>query len=219
MKGICFKEPLFNAIIERRKTQTRRIIDNKNYPFVKDGCFIDKYRDGFAVKKQIGSNPDRFEVIQAFYPKYKVGEMIYLKEPYIITGNTFEYRFLHKNRTDINCIEKNGGYKNKLFMPASAARYFIKITDVRYERLQGISDEDCIQEGIKIRLIDPAKAFKDIREYDNGYYIFETPEGAFAALFDKIHGKGTWDSNPFVWVYDFELIYIEEIQYENKTKE
>lgn len=95
-------------------------------------------------------------------------------------------------------------WENKLFMPEYAARYFIKITGVGADRLQDISEGDCCKEGITL---DTAYYFSDwIPSYndpDSGgcpNYI-----AAYADLIDSIHGKGTWENNPFVWVYDFVL--------------
>lgn len=86
----------------------------------------------------------------------------------------------------------------------------IRITDVRVERLQDISDEDCIKEGIEKfdAFGDPAS----YRFYDRKKCIIYpkkwcvSPREAYAALIDKVSGKGTWDSNPYVFVYDFEPI-------------
>ena len=95
-------------------------------------------------------------------------------------------------------------------MPESAARYFIKITAVSVERLQDISEEDCLREGITIG--------RDFRFHKEPYYycegvlnngrlmMFKTLTQTYATLIDKINGKGTWNKNPYVWVYDFELI-------------
>ena len=83
----------------------------------------------------------------------------------------------------------------------------IRITAVRVERLQDITDEDCLKEGIFQDEGDnmfPPEVFYDYEgNSDDG---FDYPREAYAALIDKISGKGTWDSNPYVFVYDFELV-------------
>lgn len=85
------------------------------------------------------------------------------------------------------------------------------LTNIRVERLQDISDEDCLKEGI--RKIDPLDSCIcateptygiDGHEYENRH--FTKPRGAYAALIDKVSGKGTFDSNPWVFVYEFELV-------------
>lgn len=84
---------------------------------------------------------------------------------------------------------------------------WIRITKVRIQRLQDISDNDCIKEGIFEDSGDdkfPPSIFYDFEgNKDDG---FDTPREAYAALIDKINGKGTWESNPYVWVYEFELV-------------
>lgn len=99
--------------------------------------------------------------------------------------------------------EKDSGIFNKMFVRAESMPHHIKITSVDVERLQDISDEDCIKEGVK--------RFSNtfgIKEYARVpiLKIFGSPQKAFAALIDKVSGKGTWDSNPMVWVYEFELV-------------
>lgn len=94
------------------------------------------------------------------------------------------------------------GWTNKMFVKAELMHHHIRITNVRAEMLQDISDEDCLREGIL-----PITDMHDITNYYFGesdeYY---TPREAFAALIDKVGGRGTWESNPFVFVYSFELV-------------
>lgn len=76
----------------------------------------------------------------------------------------------------------------------------IRITDIVVERLQDISDEDCLKEGIEyVRSID--KYF-----FCGVNYYFDTPRAAFAELIDKVSGKGTWEKNPYVFAYEFETV-------------
>jgi hypothetical protein len=98
--------------------------------------------------------------------------------------------------------------ENKLFMPARYARYFIEITDVRCERLQSISEDDCLKEGIQYKE-DSMFGYDMVTKYFSDYPelgTYDEPREAYATLIDKISGKGTWENNPYVWVYDFKLI-------------
>jgi hypothetical protein len=97
-------------------------------------------------------------------------------------------------------------YCNKLFMPAFCAKNFIEITGVRCERLQNISDEDCLKEGIEEqRWTDcPYNTFCVIP--DTTCELCNAPQEAYAALIDSINGRGAWESNPFVFCYSFKLI-------------
>lgn len=196
MKGICFIEPLFNKVVTGQKIQTRRIINPQ------------PDSRGFRTTNIIFEDWHGREI----RPKYKVGETVYLKEPYAETCDEYgtpiiAYKFGGKPRLklpdslgdeiDTNwCIDNYpacGKWKNKLYMPESVARHFIEITAVRAERLQDISEEDCIKEGITL--------------YDeNGKYLGHWYIDTYAALIDKINGNGIFQSNPFVWVYDFKLV-------------
>jgi len=196
MKGICFKEPMFLATVEGRKTQTRRIINPQP-----DG---DIYKNSFGY-----FDAHRGSKAKEHKPKYKFGETVYLKEPYFLVdyrgglinskcGKTVIYKYgtRHENNKGI--------WKNKLFMPEKYARYFIEITGVRCERLQDISFDDILKEGIyEEKNIHSGRLwyFSDKKHYGGSVNPHET----YADLIDRIDGKGTWDSNPYVWVYSFIL--------------
>ena len=93
-----------------------------------------------------------------------------------------------------------------LVVKADLMPYHIYITNVRIERLQDISEEDCLAEGIVDFESKINKAhFYSITEKSATY---STPREQFAQLIDKLSGKGTWASNPFVFVYEF-YIYNE----------
>jgi hypothetical protein len=190
MKGICFIEPLFSKVVAGQKTQTRRIITQQP--------------DGRGLR----SSNVPFEDWHGneFKPKYMVGETVYLKEPYLSLNNQ-EPVLIYKYGEDYSDVEELSPIKwsNKLFMPQYAARHFIKITGVRAERLRDISEEDCIKEGItKHKVIRLDRIWYVTVNEQSGW---PTAQKAYAALIDHINGKGTWDSNPWVWVYDFEKSY------------
>jgi hypothetical protein len=95
-------------------------------------------------------------------------------------------------------------WKPSIHMPKEAARMFLKILNVRVERLQDISNEDCISEGIEIEGTEEEFIF-----YKNYQYADEkhqVPRNSFISLWEKINGAGSWNKNPFVWVYEYEII-------------
>ena len=208
MKGKCFIEPLFHAVVEGRKTMMREVI--KPQP---------KLALGYVPNVEIVlGNPDyaykggfRDAHGRIFVPRYIIGEKVYLKEPYYKnypwTGNdTASYKYerdmsiYHDGLAYMGEIE----WDNPITMPSKYARYYIEITSARVEPLQRISGEDCEKEGIcKVDNLSTYKSFA-LPETPN-YAEFKTPQKAFAALFDKIK-RGTWDSNPYVWVYEFKLV-------------
>ena len=187
-----FSEAMFHATIEGRKTQTRRIINSKTIEKLDEywswrECALSQCTSEISVEADATTS----------FASYRVGETVYIKEPYsfgLEDETVYKYSSLEIK-----------GYKweNKLFMPAKYARYFIKITGVRCERVQDISDEDCLKEGIKPIPQKYNAAF--IYNY-GGSDCENTPKRAYAELFDSINGKGTWGSNPYVWVYDYKLI-------------
>lgn len=105
---------------------------------------------------------------------------------------------------DGKLMYKHPGWNNKMFVKAELMKQFIKITNVKVERLQDITGEDCLKEGIEEHLKGVQYGFSSNIGYI-GQYPFVTPREAFASLIDRVSGKGTWDSNPWVWVYEFEL--------------
>ena len=84
----------------------------------------------------------------------------------------------------------------------------ITITDIQFTRLQDLSDEDCLAEGIIEHTAEIIPNYPPYTQYCCGISeeYYDTPRQAFAKLIDKINGKGTWESNPYVFVYDFELV-------------
>lgn len=110
---------------------------------------------------------------------------------------------------DISTFQ-SAGRDNKMFVKAEYMPHRIRIDSVRVERLQDISEEDCMKEGIK-QVDNPSALFADMFYFycDYGQRVvgyYDTAREAFANLIDKVMGKGTWKSNPWVWVYEFTLI-------------
>lgn len=213
MKKIMFNEKygLTKAVLLGRKTNTRR-----------DELSLGEQNDLVCLEKTGGHKPvverNRI-VVRCSYgelgvlfskpTRYKVGEVVAVAQSYKDAG----VRFIPEEDEEFGChefpAEQTKGWNNKMFVRADLMPRLIRIMGIRCERLQDISDEDCIKEGI----------FEDITErdfhgrwLDDCYYYqeygepFENPREAYADLIDKVSGKGTWDRNPFVVVYDFELV-------------
>ena len=89
-----------------------------------------------------------------------------------------------------------------MFVKANLMPNRIQITNVKYERLRDISSEDCLREGIEAR-VTGCHTFYYIHGEERPYNF---PKQAFSALIDKVSGKGTWESNPYVFAYEFELL-------------
>ena len=140
--------------------------------------------------------------------RYKVGEVVAIAQSYKDAG----VRFVQEEDKEFGCYdfpaEQTKGWNNKMFVKADLMPHHIRITSMRQERLQDISDEDCIKEGI-IKSKHYGKfvyGYHIIIDGTSYTYSHYTPREAYGCLIDKVNGKGTWASNPIVWVYDFELI-------------
>lgn len=220
MKKIMFNDKygLTQAVLEGRKTQTRRIMKpqpedcsavHRKY---KSAFWKDKpmslivSKDGSVYCKLCGYGA-KFEGGSIFRLPYKVGEIVAVAQSYKDCTEECIRETGLSVVTKPNLI-KEAGYKNKMFVKADFMPHQIRITNVRAERLQDISDEDCLKEGII-----KGKVGSEDTHFMDAYYIptlkkdpFCTPQGAYSYLIDKISGKGTWERNPYVFVYDFELV-------------
>ena len=183
MKKIMFNDQycLTKAVLEGRKTQTRRIIPQS---------VIDKAKGTFD------SISHEENLIDA---QYLVGHSRYAVDEEIAIAQAYKdcYRVIH--------VAYTAGWDNKMFVNAIYMPHRILITNIRVERLQDISDKDCMLEGID--RVD--KCIGYWKQESNGglsFYDAATCREAFAKLIDKVSGKGTWESNPLVFVYDFMLV-------------
>jgi len=136
--------------------------------------------------------------------RYKVGEVVAIAQSY---ETVYHEQGLETLDMLVSGWKYSKGWRNKLFVCADFMSHHIRITDIKVKRLQDISDEDCLKEGIYEDSGDdkyPPSIFYEFEgNEDDG---FDTPREAFAALIDKVSGKGTWESNPYVFVYEFKLI-------------
>ena len=204
MKKIMFNDKfqLTQAVLEGRKTQTRRIITYPKTFKGKDVCGLYVYRwkaDG-VITEICMYDRDEISIDEGqILPKYKIGEIIAIAQSY----NSF-----YNDECNPNLFPNGAGWTNKMYVKPELMPHQIRITNVRAERLQDISDEDCLKEGII-----KGKVGSEDTHFMDAYYIptlkkdpFCTPQGAYSYLIDKISGKGTWENNPYVFVYDFELV-------------
>lgn len=190
------------AVIEGRKTMARQIMAGIDFPvnMVSGRALPDKDGKIYAVAN--GEN-----IIVKL--RYKVGEVVAVAQSYEQIGANPQHYISRPDIDGYQIISMCPGWRNKMFVRAELMPHQIRITGIRCERLQDISDEDCMKEGV-VAMADfktrgcSRKLFALPRcEYAQ---IFNTPRQAFAALIDKVSGRGTWDRNPWVAVYEFELV-------------
>lgn len=217
-KKIMFndKYSLTQAVLDGRKTMTRRVCKydrpNETYDIVfpvfepndydNDGNIVSPLNYAFGWKN------DKGDFTGWNIPKYKVGEVVAIAQSYESLGMNPEIAL--NDRDGIGFYTKTKfapGWKNKMFVRADLMPHHIRITNIKIERLQDISDKDCLKEGIYKGQCGSADThFMDAYYYKGDIQPYCTPREAFAALIDKVSGKGTWESNPYVFVYEFELI-------------
>lgn len=186
------KYGLTQAVLDGRKTMTRCISEDqiRNSIFCKSGY---ESIHGYEIK-----------------PKYKVGEVVAIAQSYM---DVDRFHRKGKNAAYLEYLDSilpelklYPGWGNKMFAKADLMPHHIEITGIKVERLQDISDEDCLKEGII-----KGKCGSESTHFMDAYYVpkekqpYCTPRDASAVLIDKVFGKGTWEENPFVWVYEFKL--------------
>lgn len=187
MEKIMFNDRygLTQAVLEGRKTQTRRMVFK---------------RDMEPPLQGITS-----EYLIAVKSRYKLGETISIAQKYddLVKDDEF-YRLCGIHGMPLECIKYEKGCTNKMFVRADLMPHHIRITNIRVERLQDISDEDCLKEGIWTRT-GRWYCYDIIKRGMEFYDPYPDPREAYSVLIDRISGKGTWGSNPYVFVYDFEI--------------
>ena len=188
---------LTDAVLDGKKTMTRRIIPLTDT----DKTYLDTAFDWDL----------RERVIIDRYAKYKVGEVVAVAQSYkSVFEESINYAIPRWHWLDDHIDEK--GFKNKMFVKASEMPHQIQITDVKIERLQDISEEDCLREGIQEYFPyidrDPNDKVRTFRYFKDGKirHCISPASKCFAYLIDDISGKGTWESNPYVFAYSFKLI-------------
>lgn len=177
---------LTQAVIEGRKTMTRRLIPDEFF-----GLTWDTRGDTLVYENEYG---DFIDVRHSKYTRYKLGEVVAVSQCYNDVVQEF---------TDLAFVP---GSTNKMFVRADLMPHQIRITGIRCERLQDISDEDCVKEGVRVgsQALEYPYYFIDTKQFLICDY--KSPRRAFAALIDKVSGRGTWDRNPWVVAYEFELV-------------
>lgn len=192
MKSIIFSDESVRAILEGKKTQTRRVI---KLPRWSTGDWDDFELDDNDVPFVIGKLSGCLCEIRC--PYGKPGEILRVKE--VWKKSILSDEILYRADFD-DCLKGIPKWKFPLFMPAWASRLYIELTNVRVERVQDISEEDAIAEGVppwkpKTKEIEQ---FMQRPSYRNSYH----------ELWDKLNAKRgyPWSLNPWVWVPEFKVV-------------
>ncbi len=214
-RSILFSAPMVRACLDGSKTQTRRIV--KPQPDV-DITEIHHARDGIFmayIKQKYGQE---YEIK---CPYGKVGDLLWVREAWRvgkgydeIPGSMFTSPAVHYEADSVRDDKITWGrYRHARFMPRWSSRLTLKITDVRVERLNDISEEDAKAEGVAHEnMIVSVNCYGGAthEEHDDRYFYdgcqeegFKDPVEAYQSLWESINSKGSWSLNPWVWVIGF----------------
>ena len=226
MKKIAFSDKygLTQTVIEGRKTMTRRIIPDIIIDWNRRGRVklpIKGFSDGtlFVDASSILPELYQFAAPSKYQPRFQVGEEVAVAQRYKDVNLTFiphqdapDFKQLSRNCRQWGFAKSMAGWTNKMFVRADLMPHRIRITDIKLERLQDISNEDIMREGImEGEFMNTWDTFYfDMWGDVPNHITFKTARAAFADLIDRISGKGTWERNPWVYAYSFELVKEEE---------
>ncbi|WP_368083075.1 hypothetical protein [Klebsiella michiganensis] len=214
-RGMIFNGEMVRAILDGRKTQTRRIIKDCTVGRDQISKFIQ------IEKKFIGCYPEDVpELIRECCPYGVPGDRIWVREAFRVHSRatdvaTLVYKASERNswteqthRVPVAVCNKPATpekWTPSLHMPRWASRILLEITDVRVERLNAISEEDAEAEGIDMEaLYDSQDCYDCIA--DHNMTGRPTVTGAFKYLWQSIYGQESWNADPWVWVIEFKRV-------------
>lgn len=201
-RPILFKDEMVRAILEGRKTQTRRIVKSRN---VLDSLNDVGVWDGPAEQSE-------WELSRC--PYGKVGDQLWVREAFAKVPHTCMWRDLPTTRNGNWRVYYRAGFdrspvswKPSIHMPRWASRITLEVKNVRVERLQAITEDDAIAEGIA-RLQDEIgkNKFSVLIAKENRHRSAPTAREVFIDIWESINGVSSWDANPWVWVIEFERL-------------
>ena len=199
-RPILFSAPMVRAILNGTKTQTRRAVKGRHIDAAPPACFFQWLRERCTY----GQPGDRLWVREAFMHEpadycWEASVSIPCRPAETV------YRADHDGDT------RGAGWKPSIHMPRALSRITLEITGVRVERLQDISDTDCIAEGIE-RPEDMSKeAVEAMDIWPIGaerecFNALNQPVHQYRRLWERINGPVSWAANPWVWVIEFRRV-------------
>lgn len=179
MKGIIFNKPYLEQLVfSKVKTMTKR-------PITLPSDFDTLYNNDYTK----------------LIPPYKIGEIVAIKQAY----KDLSYEHYYYNNIDFRKLEKTPGFKNKMCVNPNYMAHFIKITNIFPQRLQDITVDDCMKQGISAyKELDlylynaPGSSLEDMND---------TAQESYKELVDNVYKKGIWEKNEWFWTIEFKLMY------------
>jgi hypothetical protein len=203
---ILFSTPMVQALLEGRKTMTRRVVKPQppdDHPF----SLCDAR--GCCAWGETGDEGDGWWPKDGAIrcPYGTIGDRLWVRETFTETTPTEPLNRKYVYKTDYDGIHNSTMFKWKpsIFMPRAASRIMLEITNVRVERLNGISDQDATAEGVS----------NEVYRYDDwkhhvgkDWMAHRIPLMNYAHLWESINGKGSWKENPWIWIIEFKRITL-----------
>lgn len=228
-RGMIFNGEMVRAILDGRKTQTRRIMKPQPEPCPRGGHWwpSNVFKTMLHVEEEMQNGKGGWGgLVGDACPFGDVGDRIWVRETF--QGPLFDYEQMEAYLEDSSRFEKpefcqyaadgghrpeyqdaednlRHGWRPSIHMPRWASRILLEITNVRVERLNAISEEDAEAEGIDMEaLYDSQDCYDCIA--DHNMTGRPTVTGAFKYLWESIYGEEGWKSNPWVWVIEFKRV-------------
>jgi hypothetical protein len=207
-KPMLFSTPMVQALLNGTKTQTRRLVKFPNNYY--GGEVYPNGRFGLKFESKDDCESQVFWRLNA---QINIGDIIWVRETfkstYTVDANDREQFIYKTDSQDMLDFFEHSKWKPSLFMPKRACRIWLKVTNVRCEPLQNISVLDSVAEGIEfkthsVREVGMPKIVYKLYYAENHWD--ESPIISYWSLWDKINGKESWAKNPWVYVYEFEVI-------------
>lgn len=217
VKPILFNTDMVRAILDGRKTVTRRAVKPQPVCYGPNITFTPHSNDFFISAEKgwlrcrtCGHDPEYSQegsnTARHWRPPYQAGDILYVRETWQCINPYSDKEYVYKASCDADFASDIGKWLPSIHMPKEAARIWLEVTDVRVERLHRMSHEAARQEGI--HYCESPDGFTWRAETDmNCCYV--TPSGAFESLWNGTVSKDEmdcygWEKNPWVWVIEFE---------------
>lgn len=196
---------MVQAILDGRKTETRQV--------VKPQPHIIAAHKTISWKKSFFTSSVQLELTEAVNvflydkcPYGKPGDVLWVRESFMELGFVGNYVFKADDPIPLNDGDR---WKPSIHMPKAAARIWLEVTEVKVERLQDITEESAIAEGIESTWTvnrNPGTEYKNYYPPNKGGKGFSIARWSFQSLWQSINGAESWTANPWVWVIKFKVL-------------
>lgn len=197
-RPILFSGPMVRAILEGRKTQTRRIIKGA----AMEADLPSELQESYEIEGRLFVAPDQHWIVTEKPVRYAVGDRLWVRESFNVTwGSEALYKADGGSAYDAG-YSSEPKWKPSIHMPRWASRITLEVTAVKVERLQDISEEDAQAEGAPVQFRTAIGQEVGPREYK----IPNSHRGGFANLWNQINGSYAWELNPWVVAVTFKRV-------------